>query len=109
MFFKEEDIAEELVCTICCSKLNDPRILPCGQTHCHTCIKSLIINEHFQCPHCDSIYREPDQVGFPVNLVVANLIKKNAKAIYRNEHVEKLSKNLDTIQNEIIDLENLDK
>lgn len=111
MFFKEDEINDELKCPKCSNKYTDPRILPCGETYCNACIhdlaesvdKSSLIN----CQTCGSSHQVPDaENGFPSNLVVARLLKKNSSEVYRSQNVEKLKEFLKKIQSEILEFEN---
>ncbi len=54
MFYEESAINQILLCKVCDSKLNDPRLLPCGQSVCGECVAKLAdtSNQRIKCLNC---------------------------------------------------------
>lgn len=107
MFFKEEEINDELVCPKCRHKFDDPRILPCGATLCKLCIEDELTRSEktpaeFKCPSCSSAHQS---AVFPANLVAARLVKKSSNEVYRGKSVEKLKECLNKIETDVRELE----
>jgi PHP family Zn ribbon phosphoesterase len=54
MYYNQETIESELECKLCKNQFNDPRLLPCGNTCCLSCIISISIEDgEFKCPCCE--------------------------------------------------------
>lgn len=107
MFYKKDDINEDLQCAICHLKFQDPRILPCGQTYCQKCIQELMKNNvsvNFRCPSCDMIHHEPIPGGFPPNKVAAKLVNKASFEISRGGTAANLKHVLQVIDTDISNL-----
>ena len=69
MFYEEQQIDEMLKCGHCKLKFDDPRMLPCGQTICNSCLETILAsvkkeNNCFKCPLCKEIHKSGE---FPVN------------------------------------------
>ena len=109
MFFREDEINEDLVCLICVNRFTDPRMLPCGQTYCHQCIMDLVVemgnkkSGEFKCPGCTCMHKKLGE--FPSNIVVAKLLTKKSNEVYRGKRAEKLKDCLNSIHTKIIDFE----
>lgn len=108
MFYKANEIEEELTCSICSSRFKDPRIVPCGYSYCQTCIRSQTNRNSFECPGCGLAHEVVNnQNGFPSNFALAKLATKSCGQVYRNGNVQKLVDLVKTIQGEINDFENV--
>ena len=103
MFFKEDEINEDLFCSKCSQKFVDPRILPCGQTYCNLCV--LEGDEYLKCPNCGSNHQIPKDTGFPPNLVVARLVQKSPSDVYRGKDAVKLQESLNRLHSDISNFE----
>lgn len=103
MFYKEEEIAEDLICPRCSKKFQDPRVLPCGQTYCQPCIQDILVNDEnlLKCPSCKSSHPVPDKADFPPNLIVVRLLKKSSNEVYRGTSVENLKEYLNKLRSNI--------
>lgn len=111
MYFKEEDIIEELICPNCQLKFINPRILPCGKTCCQACIQEFMEDDGitgFKCSFCETYHCAPTG-SFLCNQVVANLIKKSPFKVSRGENCNKLNESLQKILSKCINLEEMNK
>jgi hypothetical protein len=60
MFFETNQINEALLCINCEGKLEEPKILPCGETICLFCVTSLkIVDKMFDCLVCKEKHEMP--------------------------------------------------
>ncbi|XP_042309611.1 uncharacterized protein LOC121923332 [Sceloporus undulatus] len=69
-------ITEDLVCPVCLSIFQDPRMLGCGHNFCLSCLESCVIpkgQHHGTCPECRDPFSIQDAVR---NRVLANLSEK---------------------------------
>jgi hypothetical protein len=97
MFYKKEEVDLVMLCSICSDFFqdNDPRMLPCGESACHRCIKSASdANNEFKCLFCEEQHKPSSEKGFPPNLALLKLIKTKANEVYRNSNVKKLNSKL---------------
>jgi hypothetical protein len=53
MFFATNQVNEILLCLHCQGRLEEPKLIPCGETICSFCEKSIQVNENvFDCVIC---------------------------------------------------------
>lgn len=101
MFYKENQISNELNCKLCKNRLEKPKILPCcGQTICLECTSLIEIKEEtneFKCQLCAKIYLKPND-GFLTNFALLNLLSIQP---INDESIEKLESNLNIINKKI--------
>ena len=109
MFFKEEEITEDLICPKCSNKFQDPRVLPCGQTFCQMCIQEMLVDnkDQFKCPSCKSNHQAPDKDGFPPNIIVVRLLKKSSNEVFRGTSVENLKEHLNKLRSNVDKFESM--
>lgn len=102
MFYEENKIIEIISCSNCQEKLDEPRILPCGETVCSGCISLIQINNNqFECLLCHKQHKMPEE-GLPISKKLLALISIQPSEVYRSEAAETLKKKLiDINQNEI--------
>jgi hypothetical protein len=107
MFYKKEEVDSVLLCSICSEVFqdNDPRILPCGESACQTCIlKSSNSDSELDCSFCHQKHKPCSVDGFLSNLAILKLIKTKADQVYRNPSVEKLRSKLAKVTETCADL-----
>jgi phage FluMu protein Com len=100
-FFKEDEINQVIVCPCCLNVYVDPRMLPCGDTICFDCAKTIKEesgSEEIKCPVCQEVHKVSDETHLPRNKALEQLSNKQAHEIYRNESVEELKSHLREIQ-----------
>ncbi|XP_078584338.1 E3 ubiquitin-protein ligase TRIM63-like [Branchiostoma floridae x Branchiostoma japonicum] len=72
----EEQIEQELTCSICLELFTRPKMLPCQHTFCQDCLQDIARKTRpFQCPNCRQkiVLPEKGAAGFPNNNLVGNL------------------------------------
>jgi hypothetical protein len=89
MFYVEEEIAGNLTCPQCKSKYVDPRLIPCMDTLCNSCIQVLTENNEINCPFCQLKHPVPEN-GFASNKTISQMLNLRAHEVYRSSRVEKL-------------------
>jgi hypothetical protein len=103
MFFQETEINEVIKCSICKETFTDPRLLPCGQTTCSSCVMPMMTSNEdkqwlAQCPFCSKRHVVPEnESSFPPNTVVARLIEKKPRPVIRSRDEEMLRQRLTEI------------
>jgi len=94
MFFEELKINEILNCNKCQEKLDDPKILPCGDYICSRCVSSIYVNNNkFQCIVCNELHIMPEK-GLPTSKKLLTLISMHPAEVYRSKTVEQLKESL---------------
>ena len=93
-------------CMHCALRFDEPKLLPCGNTICNSCVQNFIIEQNplktaYKCPICDKIHDFSPQKAFQTNKLIAQIIKDQYFAFYFNdESVEKLKSKMDHITSE---------
>ena len=102
MFYKEDEISEDLKCPYCKNKYDDPRIIECESSFCMSCIEFLTKNNSngFQCPVCNEFHEQPKK-GYLKNTNLAKLCKKKANKVYRSPLADALEIQLDELKQNI--------
>eukprot|EP00058_Branchiostoma_floridae_P021898 XP_002607388.1 hypothetical protein BRAFLDRAFT_69798 [Branchiostoma floridae] len=75
----EEQIREELTCSICLELFTRPKVLPCQHTFCQDCLQDIVSRQvPLQCPICRQQARPPPQgvEGLPDNHLVTSLCER---------------------------------
>ncbi|XP_066305245.1 tripartite motif-containing protein 3-like [Branchiostoma lanceolatum] len=79
----EEQIKEELSCSICLDLFIRPKVLPCQHTFCEACLHDHAARKRavFQCPNCRLRVRLPPKgvAGLPDNYLVSSLCERFEK------------------------------
>ena len=101
MFYEEAMLNNELNCIKCNQRLDEPRILPCGETICAYCHLSIEVkSEKFKCFVCDEDHFISEK-GLPVNKRLLKVLALESKEVFRGEKVKQLRMNLNAIQEDI--------
>ncbi|XP_019613933.1 PREDICTED: tripartite motif-containing protein 3-like [Branchiostoma belcheri] len=75
----EEQIKEDLSCSICLDLFTRPKVLPCQHTFCQDCLHDYAARRAvFPCPNCRLRVRQPRNgvAGLPDNYLVTSLCEK---------------------------------
>jgi hypothetical protein len=102
MFYRQEEVDQNLSCGICSGIYEDPRLLPCSESACFRCIQTVIESnpqKEFDCKFCHKKHTSPGKEGFPLNGALIKFLKANAGKVYRNAKVEELGVKLAEIKN----------
>ena len=75
MYFDSKQVNNLLNCIKCEGLIDEPRLLPCGNSICSYCSSSIQLanNKEFQCLICNELH-EMTQKGLPINKVLVNLL-----------------------------------
>jgi hypothetical protein len=96
-YFLKDDIESELVCEMCHSRYDEPKILPCGNLVCLKCeIQYFKVNDLKKCPICNDDHFLPLN-GFPISKLIQKLLRKAPISVYRGEIHKNASKQTDEI------------
>ena len=97
-----EAIDQELLCTICRSQTNNPKVLPCLHSFCKACLEDLIAHADeptFFCPLCKSchIIKSNGVEAYKTNFTLCNLLeaRKIHEAEKTSEHAIRCGNGLD--------------
>ena len=98
MFFDTNQVNEILLCLHCQGRLEEPKFIPCGETICSFCEKSIQVNENlFDCFICKQKHEMPKN-GLPDNKIVLKMLSVELKKVSRGIAFDSLIKLLDEIQ-----------
>ena len=95
MFFSKNLIYESLKCINCKQRLDEPRLLPCGETICSRCLSLINLTEHnFICFVCTKEHVMPVN-GLPVNKLALNFYTLQPIQFSRGADADKLRNLID--------------
>jgi hypothetical protein len=101
MFYEKDDLNNKLNCIKCNQRLDEPRILPCGETICAYCYISIEANKNkFVCFVCNENHSLTEN-GLPINKILLKILALESKEVYRGNEVKQLKGYLDDIQEDI--------
>ncbi|XP_077988366.1 putative E3 ubiquitin-protein ligase MID2 [Glandiceps talaboti] len=98
----EDALGEHLTCTVCLDLYEDPVLLPCLHTFCHSCLQHIINSNgqsvrsiffgrttQFRCPECRSTVKldRREINGLPKNFHIANIVESFKKNKTSTENV----------------------
>ncbi len=99
MFFETDQIDNILKCAKCELFLQEPKILPCGDTVCSDCCRNIFVKEKnkFQCITCSKIHTIPEN-GLADNSLVSELLLVETVQVSRGKTFETFEKSLERVQ-----------
>ena len=98
MFYEENNISDLSNCSKCNERLDEPRVLSCGDTICSLCQSTIHVNNRqYMCIICDKSHFMPEE-GLPVNKGLQKLLSRQPIQVYRSPAVESLQKGLGSIR-----------
>ena len=104
MFYEVNKVNDAFSCSKCNERLDEPRILPCGETICFHCAAFIQVNSSkFECVLCDQKHTMPDE-GLPINKKLLVFMSIQPTEVYRSQAVETLKVTLKTIQKKLLSL-----
>ena len=103
MYFEKSEIETKLICTNCQIRFDEPKVLPCGECICKSCLAKLKNNDSriIKCPICKREHDIPSDGEFPTHRILADLLKLKPVKVYRGDLLEKLDAKLKSIKNKI--------
>ena len=98
MYFASNQVNNLLNCKKCEGRLDEPRILPCGNSICSHCVSSIQLkeNKEFQCLICNELHGMP-QKGLLINKCLVELLSFESINVSRG-------KAFDSLQQILIDI-----
>ncbi len=101
MYFDEDKINNLLNCKHCQSRLDEPRVLPCGEFCCSICFFTYIkvINNEFECLVCKNKHEMPKS-GLSISKPLLDMLSLKPNKISRGSA-------FDSLQVYLIDLKNI--
>ena len=104
MFFEEKKINDILDCSKCGERLDEPKILPCGDNVCSSCVSTICVNNNkFECIVCNEQYVMPEK-GLPTSKKLSALSALQPTEVSRGKSVESLKHKLKEIKNKLSSL-----
>ena len=103
MFFEKGEIDSKLICLNCLKRFDEPKILPCGESICKSCLDNLILIDDLliKCPLCKNEHQIPSNGDFPTQKILVEMLKLKPIKVYRGSLCEKLDAKLASIENRI--------
>ncbi len=78
MFYSDNEIHRLKICPKCSLESDDPRILPCGETVCNSCLNTNM--KSFECQFCSSEHCTNEN-GFPKNKLIDQLLRNKPQKL----------------------------
>ncbi len=96
MYFDKNQIDEVLLCEACKKLMDQPKILPCHDTICSLCEKSIQILDYnkYNCLVCKEIHEMPKN-GLPFNKALLKMLSIKPTLVSRGKAFETIQKTLD--------------
>jgi len=123
---------EVLDCQNCHKRYDEPKMLPCGNTICSTCVKTYLLNKkekkkvqpqnsnskkkpntfetlsnEFKCLMCEENHEFPLNNSFPTNQVILKMLNKDQQLFNFGESAAKLKNYVESIQENKLELQEL--
>jgi hypothetical protein len=98
MFFETNQVNDALICMNCEGRLEDPKILPCGETICSFCVSSLkVVDKIFDCVACKQKHEMPKD-GLLNNIALLKILSIKPSKISRGKVFDALQDSLNQIR-----------
>ena len=104
MFYEVDQIEKILNCRKCNNGYDVPKILPCGENVCQTCLNQVIesfrswdiTQSHlqFSCPICECKHDIPEFGAFRTDLTIQRILQEKPREVWRGERIDLLKKYL---------------
>jgi len=91
MYFDSKQVNNLLNCIKCEGRLDEPRLLPCGNSICSYCSSSIQLanNKEFQCLICNELHEMP-QKGLPINKLALEMLSFKSIDVSRGKAFDSL-------------------
>jgi len=104
MFYEEIKIKSNVNCAKCKERLDEPRMLPCGDTVCSRCLSYIQMNKNqFKCIVCNEQHLMPEK-GLPINKALLAFLSMQPSEIDRGRSIEELKEKLKILRTNITSL-----
>jgi hypothetical protein len=106
MFYEANSISNILTCPLCENKLDDPCVIPCGNSVCHDCIQEPLSegDEDYECKLCNEKHNAKN---FTKVNVFENLLILKPLEIYRGKTYQDFKQKLNQLKTESENLEDV--
>jgi hypothetical protein len=99
MFFDPNQVNDLLNCKNCNERLDEPRLLPCGDNICSACAQSIKLNgKQYDCLVCSNKHKMPKS-GLPKIKAIAEMLSFKTIDISRGKAFDSLKINLNDLFN----------
>jgi hypothetical protein len=100
LYFDSNQINSKLTCKRCEGRLDEPRLLPCGQNICKYCLAYIQVknNREFQCLICQEVHEMPKK-GLAINQILIEILSFEAIQVSRGKAFDSLIESLKEIEN----------
>jgi hypothetical protein len=99
MYYESNEIDNELLCSLYKTRLNEPRILPCGNSICFSCSTKIILTmkNQFQCVICNDLHEMPKN-GLPINKILIKMLSTSLIKVSRGKYFDLMKNLLNQVQ-----------
>jgi len=98
MFYDINQVDNAMLCQHCEGRLEEPKILPCGETICSFCEASMQINDGiFDCLVCKEKHEMPKN-GLPNNKAILKMLSIKPTKVSRGKAFDKFQESLNDIR-----------
>ncbi len=98
MFFETNQVNDALICINCEGRLEEPKMLPCGETICSFCATSFkIVDKTFDCLLCKQKHDMPKN-GLPNNKALVKILSIKLTKISRGKVFDTFQDSLNQIR-----------
>ena len=89
MFYEASSLDRILICLNCLQRFDKPKLLPCGESICESCLLKLpsTANTNVLCPYCKIYHESSSTFGFPTEKIVAELLQLKPVKVYRGQSI----------------------
>ena len=105
MFFDSSQVNNFLNCKKCEGRLDEPKLLPCGNSICSQCVSLIQLTNYreFECLVCQDKHEMPKN-GLPISKALVDILSIKSLDVSRGNAFETLQGTLKEIENNKIGL-----
>ncbi len=112
MFYYQSQIESIIHCQNCGVLFHEPKLLPCGESICETCLKAIELSvdtadNKYICPLCNAYHEFPEDGYFITNRALVQLLKQRPIEFVSDESMLELKQIMNENLKKMADLEKL--